>query len=86
MVNQTTAEEESIGFAWEVDAGLGYALSEALHLSIGWRYINLGVNEADVIDSVGQNQGTFETEMAAHEFTTALRYSFWRIPLFEDRD
>ena len=43
-------------------------------------------NEADVIDSVGQNQGSFETEMAAHEFTTALRYSFWRIPLFEDRD
>ena len=34
----------------------------------------------------GANRGSADVEMAAHEFTTAIRYSFWRVPFFEDRE
>ena len=52
-----------IDFAWEVDAGLGYAISEALHLSIGWRYIDLGTNEG-TIKNAGTNRGSARPKLA----------------------
>ena len=85
-VNNSRARADGINFAYQAEVGLGYALSESLHLSLGWRYLNMGVSEADLISSVGIQVGNFDVEMAAHEFTTGLEYRFWRIPLFEDRD
>jgi hypothetical protein len=80
------AKEEGINFAYQFGAGLGYAMSDALHLSLGWRYVNFGVTEADLIDTVGTRIGKVESDVGAHEFTMSFRYAFWRVPLFEDRD
>ena len=72
--------------AWQAAAGVGYSLSEALHLSLGWRYVNLGVTKADLIDTVGNKIGSIESDVGAHEFTVGFRYAFWRVPLFDDRE
>ena len=61
-------------------------MSDALHLSLGWRYVNFGVTEADLVDSVGNQRGTVESDVGAHEFTISFRYAFWKVPLFEERD
>ena len=82
LSNQDKATKESFEFAWEVDAGLGYAISDALHLSIGWRYIDLGTTQG-TIKNAGTNRGRADVDMRAHEFTTSIRYSFWRVPFFE---
>jgi hypothetical protein len=80
------AKEEGINFAYQFGAGFGYAMSDALHLSLGWRYVNFGVTEADLIDTVGNQIGKVESDVGAHEFTMGFRYAFWRVPLFDDRD
>jgi opacity protein-like surface antigen len=80
------AEEQAINFAYQFGAGLGYAMSDALHLSLGWRYVNFGVTRADLINRLGDRIGSIESDIGAHEFTVSARYSFWSVPLFEKRD
>jgi hypothetical protein len=86
IANDDHASDESVNLAYQFGAGFGYAMSEALHLSLGWRYVNFGVTDADLIDRVGDRIGSVESDIGAHEFTMSFRYAFWRIPLFEDRN
>jgi len=65
--------------AYQFGAGMGYAMSDQLHLTIGWRYLDLGEMEVDLS---GLQDGSYKTEFGSHEFTTALRFHFYHIPFF----
>jgi opacity protein-like surface antigen len=76
-------DDSGMEFAYEIDAGLGYALTESVHWSVGWRYVDLGTASMDLIDTTGQPRGNFDLDLDAHEFTTSLRFTFWRVPFLE---
>lgn len=72
-------DDETWDLAYQYMAGIGYALSDSLHLSMGWRFFNLGELELEIDDV---NQGTYDLEVGAHEVTTSLRFQFYHVPFF----
>lgn len=77
-VNRGT--DDTFELAYQVTAGLGYALSDQVHLSFGWRYFDPGEVKVDV--SQGPNLGSFTADFAAHEVTTSVRFHFYHVPFF----
>lgn len=75
-----SGSEESFDLAYQFMAGVGYALSDTTHISIGWRFYDLGEIEADL--DQGPNQGSFSADISAHEFMTSLRFHFYHVPFF----
>lgn len=71
--------QDSTSLAYQVTAGLGYAFTESVHWSVGWRYVDMGDVSMSLTDGL-TDRGSFSIDLGAHEFTTALRFSFWRIP------
>lgn len=67
-------------FAWQAGAGFGYQLSDTAHLSIGWRYVDLGDVELD--SSCGGARCRFDADVTAHEVMTSLRFEFYHVPFF----
>ena len=74
---------EDSGFAYQIDAGVGYALTDSVQWSVGWRFIDIGTAEMRLFDLADQQRGNFEIDLSAHEFTTSLRFAFWRLPFLE---
>lgn len=74
-----TGSETTFDFAYQIMGGVGYALTDQTHLSVGWRYYDLGELEVETGDL---NPGSYEAEIAAHEFVTALRFHFYHVPFF----
>lgn len=75
-----SGSDDQFSLAYQGMAGFGYAFSDTTHLSIGWRYLNLGSVKTDL--DVGPNPGEFEADLAAHEITTSLRFHFYHVPFF----
>jgi opacity protein-like surface antigen len=71
--------DDTFDFAYQYMAGIGYALSDSLHLSVGWRYFDMGELSLDIADV---NTGTYDLEVGAHEVTTSLRFHFYHVPFF----
>lgn len=71
----SVSNNKTTQFAWNVMAGIGYALSENFDLSAGYRY--LGTTDAK-FDAVFEDTdvGTFDVEIDFHEFLLGLRYTF----------
>ncbi len=78
-------DESDSGFAWQAIAGIGYELNENVHWSIGWRYQNLGEVKAPLFDASNTPRGNYRVDLTAHEFTTSLSFTFWRV-FFLDGD
>jgi opacity protein-like surface antigen len=72
--------DDSFKFAWQGGAGFGYAMSDTLHASFGYRYLDLG--SAEIKFDQGPNEGKFDADIAAHEVTVSLRFHFYHIPFF----
>jgi opacity protein-like surface antigen len=67
------------GFAWQVTAGIGYALTDNVHWSVGYRYQDLGRIDFPLLDITDTERGGFAFDLGANEFTTSLRFNFWHI-------
>jgi len=78
--NVFTGSETAYNFVYQAGAGLGYALTESVTFSVGYRYVDLG--EVDVSLSDGPNAfGNFTLDLSAHEVATTLRVHFYPVPL-----
>lgn len=75
-----SGSENSFDLAYQFMAGVGYAISDQTHLSLGWRFYDLGEIETDL--DQGPNPGSFSADVSAHEFTTSLRFHFYHVPFF----
>jgi opacity protein-like surface antigen len=71
------------GFAWQFTAGIGYALTENVRWSVGYRFQDLGHLDFDLIDVTGTPRGGVDLDMGANEFTTSLKFNFWHIPVLD---
>ena len=78
-----SGDDSGMEFAYEIDAGLGYAMTEAVHWSVGWRFVDMGTASMDLVDTANQPRGDMDLDLSAHEFTTSLRFTFWRVPFLE---
>lgn len=65
-----SADGDVTEFAWTVGLGCSYAVTEALMIDLGYRYVDAGTAEADY-----QNL-TAEADIKLHEVVLGLRYAF----------
>ena len=69
--------DDDFALAWQAKAGFGYALTDSVHLSLGYLYYDLG--ELDV--SFGETStAKMSVDLVAHEFTSGITVHFYRIP------
>jgi opacity protein-like surface antigen len=73
-------DDTSWEFAWQAMAGFGYAVTDTTHLSLGWRYLDLG--EVDLNSVCGAASCSFEADTTAHEVMTSVRFEFYHVPFF----
>jgi len=72
--------ERVYNFAYQAGAGLGYALTDYVSLSFGYRYVNLGSDDLEL--QTGPNPaGELSLDLAVHEFATTIRVNFYSFPL-----
>ena len=75
-----SGSDEAFDFAYQGMAGIGYALSDTTHLSVGWRYYDLGQVSTRLDE--GPNPGIYRADIAAHEYGASLRFHFYHVPFF----
>ena len=74
--------DEGFTFAHQYKAGIGYALTDRIHLSVGYRYYDLG--ELEVGFSNGGAAAKVSTEVVAHEMTSGITVHFYRVPFLSE--
>jgi hypothetical protein len=78
-------DSESIGstddtkFAWQIGAGIGYALTEQVSFTIGYRYFDLGTLSSE-LTTAGVPNGSYSLEMSGNELSATLRVNFYALP------
>jgi opacity protein-like surface antigen len=84
-LNEIEATDTALGsdsdsgftFAYQFKTGIGYALTDQLHLSLGYRYYDLG--ELETSFGAGTT-GRLSADVVAHELTSGLSVHFYRLP------
>lgn len=79
--NVSRGSETAFNFTWQGGAGFGYAFTDLVTFSMGYRYQDLGRIEMNLIDTAQTPVGRFELDLAAHELTTGLRVRFYPVPI-----
>ena len=68
-----SGSDDIYDFAWNVGAGVNYALTDKVDLSIGYRYLGLGKQKIDLDDGGGAPGGDVEFDPDVHEFRMQIR-------------
>jgi opacity protein-like surface antigen len=69
--------DDSTEFAWNVMLGASYAASEAIDLSLGYRYLSAPDPQFDASSvAVLPTSGKIDAEISLHEILFGLRYNF----------
>jgi opacity protein-like surface antigen len=71
-------------FAFQGNVALSYEISERTKVQFGYRYLDLGATDADLVYSAVQGQppaGVVDLDLKAHEFVLSARYAFHQKPL-----
>ena len=69
-VADVTGSESQYNFAWQVGAGIGYALNDNVSLDAGYRYVDYGHWTTEDVEE------TDRLESTAHELYVGARYAF----------
>jgi opacity protein-like surface antigen len=86
-LNEIQATDSALGkdsdqgftFAHQFKAGIGYALTDTIHLSVGYRYYDLGNLQV----GFGSGDAQVQTSLVAHELTTGVTWQFYHLPIFD---
>ena len=62
-------------FAHQFRAGIGYAITDQMHVSLGWRYYDLGKLEVGFGGSA-----KVSTDVVTNEFTSGITWHFYHVP------
>lgn len=71
--NVLSGDDQPIDFAWNVGAGINYALTRRVLISAGYRYVGLGKHEIDLTGGVPGPNDELEFDPQVHEFRAGLR-------------
>lgn len=75
--NVVSGDDDPIDFAWNVGAGINYALTRSVLLSAGYRYVGLGKHEIDLAGGVPGPNDEVEYDPQVHEFRASIRIRVW---------
>lgn len=64
------ADDDDTVFAYQIGAGIAYAMTDSMNLDLRYRY--LGASDAEFSDP----SGNAEVEVSSHNFTIGLRFAF----------
>jgi hypothetical protein len=81
--NLSRAEEDELNFAWQAGAGITYELTDTTTFMLGYRYVDLGEMEADLMFLVPDpvKAGEFSIDLTSHEIVAGLRIDLYHAPL-----
>ena len=66
-------DDDDSGFAWQLIAGVSYAVNDAVSLTADYRYFNA---DADVTSTPGTGSTSSDVDLDSHVIQFGLRYSF----------
>lgn len=75
----SSGSDTAYNFAYEAGTGLGYELTEHVTFGFGYRYLSLGQVDVDLAAN-GLDTGNLTLDLAAHEFLSRIRVSFYSLP------
>ncbi len=82
--NISRGVDTATNFSWQAGAGLSYEFTEWATITAGWRYLDMGEVEADLVFlSGGTPFGNHALDFTAHEFVSSLRFDFYTRPFDE---
>lgn len=74
---RTSDSENNIDFAWNIGAGVAWAITDAIALDFGYRYYDFGDGPEGTAKGLGLPMLKSKlNDYKAHEFSLGLRYSF----------
>lgn len=74
---KTSDSENNIDFAWNIGAGVAWAITDAIALDFGYRYYDFGDGAEGTAKNLGLPMLKAQlSDYKAHEFSLGLRYSF----------
>lgn len=80
--NVSVGKDLGLGLAWQGGTGFGYAFTDLVTFSFGYRYQDLGEFETKLYTDPSQAPvGNFRMRLASHELVTGLRVRFFSVPL-----
>jgi hypothetical protein len=71
------ASEQTYNFAWQAGGGFGYALTNAVTLTLGYRYFDYGTADGELLDSASTYEGPITIDQHSHEFRAGIRVRVW---------
>jgi len=82
--NAAHAIDSVYKFAFQGNAALSYEINERTRLQFGYRYLDLGSTDADlVLNNTTTAAGEVDLDLLSHELVLAVRYGFHQKPLAE---
>jgi opacity protein-like surface antigen len=82
--NTAHAVDSVYKFAFQGNAALSYEINERTRVQFGYRYLDLGSTDADLVfDNSTTEAGEVDLDLHSHEFVLAVRYGFHQKPLAE---
>ena len=78
--NLVRGNDISNNSAYQFGGGIGYDLTDRFTITAGYRYLDSGSAEIDLIDSAGRRSGDFQVDLDFHEVLAALRVDFYSLP------
>lgn len=64
-------------FSFQANSALSYDFSDRTTLQLGYRYIDFGATDAQLVFFGGGAAGTVELDLHSHEFSAALRWVYF---------
>jgi opacity protein-like surface antigen len=71
--NVLSIEDDTFEFAWNLGAGVNYALTEKVELSVGYRYVGLGEQKIDIFLGAANQNTKLEFTPQVHELRVQIR-------------
>jgi opacity protein-like surface antigen len=82
--NVANARDGVYKFAFQANSALSYEINERTQLQFGYRYLDLGATDADLLfDGTNVSAGLVDLDLHSHELVLAVRWAFHQKPLAE---
>jgi len=82
--NTAHARDTVYRFTFQANAALSYEVNEQIKIQLGYRYLDLGATDADLLfDGTTTPAGIVNLDLYSHEFVLVTRWAFHQKPLAE---
>ena len=77
--SESAGATDDTKFAWQAGAAVGYAITEQVSFTVGYRYFDLGTLSSELV-AAGVPNGSYSLQMRGNELSVTLRVNFYALP------